>query len=291
MKGLKNWILIGVGALIVIVVLFASVVTIEAGHVGVVKRLGAVHDQFLTEGLHFKLPFIDTVVEIDIRLRSARSEASAASRDLQVVVTTVTLQYSLNDALMPKVLQGIGDRDILVATILSPAIQESVKAVTAQYTAEELVTKRAEVKIKIQDVVEEFVNSTLEQKGVNGSMSIQNLAITDFEFTDEFNKAIEEKVKAEQDALKAENEKMQRITQAEAAAAERELAADAEAYKLEVESVARAEAIKREAEALRGNPDLIQLRIAEKWDGQLPQITSGTVPLLNLSQQALNRQN
>ena len=291
MKGLKNWILIGVGALIVIVVLFASVVTIEAGHVGVVKRLGAVQDQFLREGLHFKLPFVDTVLEIDIRLRSARSEASAASRDLQVVVTTVTLQYSLNDALMPKVVQGIGDRDILVAAILSPAIQESVKAVTAQYTAEELVTKRASAKIKIQEVVEEFVNSTLEQKGVNGSLSIQNLAITDFEFTDEFNKAIEEKVKAEQDALKAENEKMQRITQAEAAAAERELAADAEAYKLEVESVARAEAIKREAEALRGNPDLIQLRIAEKWDGQLPQITSGTVPLLNLSQQALNRQN
>lgn len=291
MQGLRNWILIGVGALIVIIVIAGSVVTIDAGHVGVVKRLGAVQDQYLTEGLHFKVPFIDSVVEIDVRLKRVQSEASAASKDLQVVVTTVTLQYSMSGALMPMVYQGIGDREIVVAAIVSPAIQESVKAITAEYTAEELVTKRAEAKIKIQQEIEQFVETTIQQKGVSGSLTIQNLAITDFEFTAEFNRAIEEKVKAEQDALKAENEKMQRITQAEAAAAERELAADAEAYKLEVESVARAEAIKREAEALRGNPDLIQLRIAEKWDGQLPQITSGTVPLLNLSEQALRQQN
>ena len=291
MQGLRNWILIGVGALILIIVIAGSVVTIDAGHVGVVKRLGAVQDQYLTEGLHFKVPFIDSVVEIDVRLKRVQSEASAASKDLQVVVTTVTLQYSMSGALMPMVYQGIGDREIVVAAIVAPAIQESVKAITAEYTAEELVTKRAEAKIKIQQEIEQFVETTIQQKGVSGSLTIQNLAITDFEFTAEFNKAIEEKVKAEQDALKAENEKMQRITQAEAAAAERELAADAEAYKLEVESVARAEAIKREAEALRGNPDLIQLRIAEKWDGQLPQITSGTVPLLNLSEQALRQQN
>lgn len=289
MKGIKSWSTIGVLAVFALIVVFSSVVTIDAGHVGVVKRLGAVQDEYLPEGLHMKVPFVDTVIEIDVRLRRVESQASAASRDLQVVVTTVTLQYSMNGALMPKVYQGIGDREVVVAAILSPAIQESVKAVTAQYTAEELVTKRAEAKIKIQEVVEEFVDSTVSQKDVSGSLSIQNLAITDFEFTDEFNKAIEEKVKAEQDALKAENEKLKRITQAEAAAAEKELQADAEAYLIEVESQARAEAIRRESEALAGNPDLIQLRLAEKWDGQLPQITSGTVPFLNLSQQSLER--
>ena len=289
MKGIKSWSTIGVLAVFALIVVFSSVVTIDAGHVGVVKRLGAVQDEYLPEGLHMKVPFVDTVIEIDVRLRRVESQASAASRDLQVVVTTVTLQYSMNGALMPKVYQGIGDREVVVAAILSPAIQESVEAVTAQYTAEELVTKRAEAKIKIQEVVEEFVDSTVSQKDVSGSLSIQNLAITDFEFTDEFNKAIEEKVKAEQDALKAENEKLKRITQAEAAAAEKELQADAEAYLIEVESQARAEAIRRESEALAGNPDLIQLRLAEKWDGQLPQITSGTVPFLNLSQQSLER--
>ncbi len=131
--------------------------------------------------------------------------------------------------------------------------------------------------------IEAFINTTLEQKDVVGALSLANVAITDFSFSDEFNRAIEEKVKAEQEALKAKNEKLRRVTQAEAAAAERTLAADAEAYQIEVASKARAEAIRREAEALRDNPSLIQLRIAEKWDGQLPQVAGGnTIPLLNI---------
>jgi regulator of protease activity HflC (stomatin/prohibitin superfamily) len=160
---------------------------------------------------------------------------------------------------------------------------ESVKAITALYTAEELVTSRAEVKNNIQGAIEEFINTTLEQKGVAGALSLANVAITDFDFSSEFNRAIEEKVKAEQEALKAKNEKLRRVTQAEAAAAERELAADAEAYQIEAASRARAEAIRREAQALKDNPELIQLRIAEKWNGQLPQVTGeGALPLLNI---------
>ena len=184
---------------------------------------------------------------------------------------------------MPLTYQKIGTRRMVEGTLIDPAIQESVKAITAQYTAEELVTRRAEVKTKIQDAIEEFVDATLAQKGVVGAVSLANVAITDFDFSDEFNRAIEEKVKAEQEALKAKNEKLRRVTQAEAAAAERTLAADAEAYQIEVASVARAEAIRREAEALRDNPSLIQLRIAEKWDGQLPQVNGGSaIPLLNI---------
>ena len=90
-------------------------------------------------------------------------------------------------------------------------------------------------------------------------------------------------MRAEQEALKARNEKLRRVTQAEAAAAERTLAADAEAYQIEVASKARADAIRREAEALKDNPALIQLRIAEQWNGQLPQVSGGdTIPLLSL---------
>ena len=158
-----------------------------------------------------------------------------------------------------------------------------MKAVTAQYTAEELVTRRAEVKALIRDAIGGFIVQTLEEKGVVGAMSIANVAITDFQFSAEFNRAIEEKVRAEQDALRAKNEKLRIITQAEAAAAQRQLEADALAYQIEVESVARAQAIRREAEALRDNPQLINLRIAEKWDGTLPQVTgAGALPLLNL---------
>ena len=278
-----NNIAYGVVALVVLMLLFGCFVIVESGHVGVVRRLGAVQMDALSEGIHGKLPLIDSVIEVDIRLRKAESEAQAASKDLQVVRTQVAVQYSMNGQVMPLTFQKIGTRSVVETTLVSPAIMESVKAVTALYTAEDLVTNRAEVKNKIQLAIEDFINTTLQQKDVGGALSLANVAITDFDFSDEFNRAIEEKVKAEQEALKAKNEKLRRVTQAEAAAAERTLAADAEAYQIEVASMARAEAIRREAEALRDNPSLIQLRIAEKWDGQLPQVSGGNaIPLLNI---------
>ena len=164
-----------------------------------------------------------------MRLRKAENEAGAASKDLQVVQTRVAVQFSLTADVTPLTFQKIGPRAIVESTLINPAIMESVKAITALYTAEELVTSRAEVKNNIQSAIENFINTTLEQKGVAGALSLASVAITDFDFSSEFNRAIEEKVKAEQEALKAKNEKLRRVTQAEAAAAERELAADAEA--------------------------------------------------------------
>ncbi len=170
---------------------------------------------------------------------------------------------------------------------MEPAIQESVKAVTAQYTAEELVTKRAEVKIAIQGAIEEFIAKTLAEKDIANGVSLANVAITDFVFSAEFNKAIESKVKAEQEALRAKNEKLMRVTQAEAGEAEVKLAADAKAYSTQVESEARANAIKVEAAALRDNPAIIELRAIERWNGALPKISSGgAVPFLNIGSMA-----
>lgn len=277
--------LIGIGIVLLIGVylLTSSFVVVRAGHVGVVQTLGAVQPVPLDEGFHMKKPFLDQVEEIDIRLRKAENEASAASKDLQVVSTKVAVQYSMTGPVMPLTFQKIGRREIVETTLVNPAIMESVKAITAQYTAEELITKRAEVKIQIQRAIETFIDETLAQREVSNALTIANVAITDFDFSVEFNRAIEDKVRAEQEALQAINEKLRRVTQAEAAAAERTLAADAEAYQIEVASKARAEAIRREAEALKDNPALIQLRIAEKWNGQLPQVSGGTsIPLLNI---------
>ena len=274
---------LAIAGLVVLIVIWDLTVVISSGHVGVIHRLGAVQDLHLTEGFHLKIPFIDTVEEVDVRLRKAENKATAASKDLQVVSTQVAVQYSLTGATMPQTYQNVGLRDEVERTAIDPGITESVKAITAQYTAEQLVTQRARVKAKIQEAIAAFIDTTLEQKGVFGAVELANVAITDFEFSAEFNRAIEEKVRAEQEALKAQNEKLRRVTQAEAAFEERRLAADAEAYTVTVESEARADAIRREAEALKDNPDLIQLRIAEKWNGELPQISgSGAVPLLNI---------
>ena len=272
----------GIVVLIGLLMFYAGFVVVNPGHVGVIKRLGAVSMTPLPEGFHLKIPFIDIVEEIDIRLQPARVPGSAASKDLQQVDTTIVLQYSLNAALVPRTFQQVGNRAIVKSAILTPAIAESVKAITAQFTAEELVTRRAEVTVKMQSQIENFLNETLTEKDLVGSLAIANLAIEEFEFSADFNRSIEEKVRAEQDALKAENEKIKKITQAEASAAERTLSADAEAYKTEVESIARAEAIRREAAALKSNPELIQLRMAEKWDGKLPQFTGGAIPFLQV---------
>ena len=132
--------------------------------------------------------------------------------------------------------------------------------------------------------MEQFINTTLSRKDAPNTLSIANVAITDFAFSSEFNRAIELKVKAEQEALQAKNEKTRRVTQAEAAAAEKKLAAEAEAYQISVESKARASAIKREANALKGNPALIQLRMAEKWNGELPKFSSGnSIPMFDVT--------
>jgi len=270
--------------IIVIIILATSAfVIVDSGHVGVVRTLGAVQPNALPEGFHLKKPFMDKVEQIDIRLTKAKSKSQAASKDLQTVATQVTVQYSLSGPIAPLTYQRIGKRDVVAATVIEPAIQESVKAVTAQYTAEQLVTKRAEVKQQIQKAIENFINVTLKDKNVPTALKIANVAITDFDFSAEFNKAIELKVRAEQEALQALNEKTRRVTQAEAGYQERKLAADGEAYEIEAASKAKADAIAREAKALKDNPQLIQLRLAEKWDGTLPRFTGGeTIPLINL---------
>lgn len=270
-------------AVLVFILLLGSFTIVESGHVGVVRTLGAVQPTPLNEGFNLKKPFVDSVEEITVRLQKTDSDATAASKDLQVVSTRVAVQYSLIGPIAPRTFQAIGRSAIVETNVIAPAIQESVKAVTAQYTAEELVTRRPEVKQKIQAAIEAFINQTLEQKGTAGALNLDNVAITDFEFSDEFNRAIEEKVQAEQEAQKAENEKLRRVTQAEAAAEERKLAADAEAYQITQASLAKAEAIEREAAALRDNPELIELRFAEKWDGKLPVVNGGgALPLLNI---------
>ena len=277
---------IGVTIAVVLIFLYlaaSSFVVVDAGYVGVVKRLGAVQPEFLPEGFHFKAPFVDAVQKFDVRLSKAESDAGASSKDLQVVRTKIAVQYSMNAALMPITLQRIGTRLVVEKTLIDPAIMESVKAITALYTAEQLITKRDEVKNRIQAQIDSFLNETLREKELMGSLTIANIAITDFDFSAEFNRAIEEKVRAEQEALKAKNEKLKRVTQAEAAAAEKTLAADAMAYEIEVQSKARADAIEREAKALKDNPQLIQLRIAEKWNGVLPRFTgSEAIPLLSI---------
>jgi regulator of protease activity HflC (stomatin/prohibitin superfamily) len=264
--------------IIPVIVFFMSYTTVSAGHVGVIKEFGAVKKETFSEGFHFKRPW-QTVIEVETRLRPLHIKAQAASKDLQTVTTEITVQYSPNAALVSDVYRSVGELARLEATIVAPAVQESLKSVTAQFTAEELITQRQKVKNDVESAIKTFIDTTLHEKGLTGAIDLANIAITDFNFSDEFNKAIEAKVKAEQEALKAKNEKTKRITEAEAHNAEQKLSADAKAYATEVESKARAAAIQREAEALKTSPQVIQLRAIEKWNGTLPSYLGGGQPV------------
>lgn len=276
---------IAVSSLFVLIVANMSAVEVKKGHVGVIMNWGAVQPKALEPGLHFITPFKQSIEEMNTQLKTYEVSASAASKDLQTVTTKISVQHSLNGTMAPDALQMVGDLAKFDTTVVGPAVMESLKSVTAKYTAEELITKRELVKQQVTEAITAYINHTLDDKGIKGALHISNVAITDFEFSKEFNNAIEAKVKAEQEALQAENEKKKRITQSEAAAQEKKNAADAAAYEIEKNSVARAAAIEREAKALRDNPNLIQLRAIERWSGTLPTFTGGgqPIPFINVT--------
>jgi prohibitin 2 len=271
-------------AMLVFVTLLRSYTVINSGYVGVRRTFGDIHKQSLQPGLHWITPWIDDVTPMETRLKSFEVEASAASKDLQIVKTKISVQHSLNGELAPESYAAIGDLDKFDYSVVSPAVMESLKAVMAKYTAEELITKREIVKQQTSDAIQSFITHTLQEKQIEGALHIANVAIKDFDFSAEFNSSIEAKVRAQQEALRAENEKAKRITEAEASARERELSADAEAYQVEKVSIQRAKAIEREATALAQNPLLLQLRAIEKWNGTVPGFVGGDkiVPFLDV---------
>jgi regulator of protease activity HflC (stomatin/prohibitin superfamily) len=262
----------------------ASCSPVSSGFVGVQTTFGKVHPEPLEPGIHFVKPFVDGVTELDTRLVSYEVDASAASKDLQIVTTKISVQHSLNGSMAPKTFAAIGDLSKLDLAVVEPAVMESLKAVTAQYTAEELITKREAVKQQVSDAITSFINHTFSEKKIDGALHIANVAIKDFNFSSEFNNSIEAKVKAQQEALRALNEKTKRITEAEASAREKELEADAEAYGIEKVSIQRAESIKREAAAIADNPNVLQLRAIEKWTGSVPAFMGGenAVPFVDV---------
>lgn len=266
----------GIVALFSVIAFFGSFAIVDKGTVGVRMEWGAVRDVELEPGWNWKLPFRDSVEELSTRLVSYEvAGAAASSKDLQTVTTTISVQHFLVRDKASDALQNVGDINAIDATVVDPAVQESLKAVTAKYTAEELVIRRDEVKGKVTEEIRDYIEHTLNEKGISGALHVANVAIEDFKFSDEFNESIESKVKAEQEALKAKNEKTRKITEAEAEARERELVADAESYSIDAKSKARAAAIEREAAALRDNPELIELRLTEQWDGKLPVYSTG----------------
>lgn len=244
--------------LILLITLFGTVGSVGAGERGVKTRFSAVTGKVLGEGLYFKAPFIEDVIIIDVKNQKEEAEATAASSDLQTVNSKIALNYSIQHDAVAKLYQDIGvDYNV---RLIDPAIQESVKATTAKFTAEELITKREDVKQQIQAML----TTRLAPNGI----VVENFSIINFDFSKSFNEAIEAKVTAEQNALASKNKLAQ---------------VQYEAQQAIEEAKGKAEALRVESAAINSNPSIIQLRAIEKWNGVLPSTTgAGAIPFINV---------
>jgi regulator of protease activity HflC (stomatin/prohibitin superfamily) len=242
--------------IVIIVILAESIVIVEAGHRGVVLYLGAVENRVLGEGVHFIAPFLEQVVPMEVRTQKFQAEASAASNDLQEVQTVIALNYRIDPTEANKIYQTLGVN--YADRVISPTIQESVKASVAKFNAEELITKRETAK----SVIANAIRSTLAANDIQ----TQNVFITDFKFSDAFASQIEQKVVAFQKYLTELNNLRSVGVVANQSVAQAEGQARATAAKATGES----QAIKIITSQLRESPEYLQWQAISKWNGQMP---------------------
>ena len=264
--------IISIIALITIgIVISSSVQIVEAGNRGVLLHWSAVDTASppLEEGLHFVVPFQDSVVNMEVRTLKFVKETSSASRDLQTVSTEVTVNYRPLPNLVNTLYKEVGLE--YESRVIQPAVEEVVKQVTARYNAEELITKRPLVKADI----EQEITSRLEIYNIRTDV----ISITDFQFSPLFAQAIESKVEAEQKALKAEND-LRRI---EVEARQLEAQAKGTAAANIAEADGEAEAIRIISEALEKNPYYLEWLKTQEWDGKLPLVVGeGGTPFIQI---------
>lgn len=262
--GKAKGIVIGLIVLIVIgVIAAASVAIVDAGYRGVLLHWSAVDlvAPPLDEGLHFVIPFQDSVVPIEVRTLKYTKSTTSASRDLQTVSTEITVNYHPDQSRVNYLYKEVGlDYE---NRIIQPTVEEVVKQVTANYNAEELITKRPLVK---QDIEAE-IGTRLSDFNIQTEI----VSITDFQFSILFSQAVESKVEAEQRALQAEND-LRRI-EVEARQFEAQSVGIAQANI--AEATGEAEAINIINQALANNPFYLEWLKIQKWDGILPLVTGG----------------
>lgn len=254
----KSKVIIGVvivALVIGLIIFFASTTIVPTGHIGVVTLYSKVQDEYLDAGFHLIKPFVEDVHDVDIRTQKYSNTVEGSAKDLQIVNITLSINYQIRAEKASTLYANVGAN--YEDTILNPALQSGLKSAMAQFTAEEMVTKRSEV----ANAITEELNTRLEEYFLISAVNIENIG-----FTDEYNKAIEAKTtnqqkaeaeKAQLEIIKVQNE--QKINTAEAEAKVREL---------QSQSVTE-----KSLEQLRLE---IQRELVNKWDGHYPTTMLGS---------------
>ena len=254
--------------ILAVIFLGSSFVVIPAGHTGVALTFGKVEDVVLQEGLHFKVPFVQKIVVVDNRIVKLDVNTEAFSKDLQTITTVVAVNYHVgkeNSQTLYKNV-GMGFEEVLI----TPAVNEVLKAVTAKYTAVELVSSRAEVSM----LLDEGLNEKMNAYGI----FINELNIINWDFSEEYINAVEAKQVAEQNLIKTRTEQEQALVIANTEAQKRVIAAEAEANEIKVLAQANAESNRIITESI--SELLIKYQTVAKWDGKLPTVMSGSDNML-----------
>ncbi|WP_059001536.1 prohibitin family protein [Leptolyngbya sp. NIES-2104] len=233
---------------------------VNAGERGVLMRFGAVQDTVLSEGIHPILPIVYTVEKLSVRVQSQEISAEASSRDLQNVYADVALNWHIIPTEAHRLYQEIGNKQAVIERIISPAVEEVLKAVMAKYTAEAIVTERGTVKAE--------VDQALTKRLQPYHIAVDDLSLVHIKFSERFREAVEAKQVAEQEAKRAEFVALRAVREAEAIA-----------------NRARGEAAAQQLLQPGLTPEILQRQAIEKWNGNLPLIVGGEgVKLFDLKQ-------
>lgn len=250
MKKYKNIIIVSIIVILLLIVLFASIKTVPTGSVGVKTRFGAVQDSVITEGINLKVPFIEKIVLINCKTQKIEITSESSTKDMQTVNVTIAVNYNVNKDTANSLYQevGLNYEDV----IIQPAMLESIKATMAQYTAEELITRRSEVS--------EQIKATLISKISSRGFTVTGFNTTDINFSDAYNQAIEQKAVAQQqvETAKANLEKQQIENQKRISVAE----ADAKVMELQNSQITENTLRLKELEN--------EEKYIEKWNGSMP---------------------
>ena len=286
---------LAIAVFLALIVLPNCFATVPVGSTGIMLTMGKVEDTALPEGMHFKIPFVQRIVSMDNRVKKLELSTEAFSKDIQTVSATLAVNYRLQTEKTFAIYKSTGTA--YEDNLIVPATHEVLKSVCAQYTAEELISKRAESSDKMRDELD----AKLSQIGI----SITDFNIIDFDFSDEFISAVESKQVAEQLKKKAatenetaiaqaEREKQVSIKQSEAEAERVRIAAEAQAQSTLIAAQAEADAVKlaADAEAYRLEQIGGQLTdktilntLADNWNGELPGVIgAGAAGILNLDE-------
>ena len=294
-KVIRRLAALAIAVFLALIVLPNCFATVPVGSTGIMLTMGKVEDTALPEGMHFKIPFVQRIVSMDNRVKKLELSTEAFSKDIQTVSATLAVNYRLQTEKTFEIYKTTGTA--YEDNLIVPATHEVLKSVCAQYTAEELISKRAESSDKMRDELD----AKLSQIGI----SITDFNIIDFDFSDEFISAVESKQVAEQLKKKAatenetaiaqaEREKQVSIKQSEAEAERVRIAAEAQSQSTLIAALAEADAVKlaADAEAYRLEQIGKQLTdktilntLADNWNGELPGVIgAGAAGILNLDE-------